>query len=662
MKKALFTLTLVLVIAEFIAMLILERVIGASLGAWVPAIIDAAFISAVAIFTVDLMIRNEWISIRVRQQGRSEWMRIETGAIVFITEAMIMFGLDLNALKLLEWQVIVFDAVFLASVSSIFIYFLVLKPAAHEELDDVFDSGDKKGLVTNAIFKYAGVVGLLCIILIWSYQQRLNEYEQELVDEEANALEIIALDYNDKLSSAVLDLLMLANQSETKELFNSLSHEHARGSLEQDYAYLAHLKPYYEQIRLLDKEGKEIIRIEQQNAEPYAVSEKNLQDKSKRYYFKDGFKLPEGQIYISPLDLNVEHGKIEYPLKPVIRLVTPFFDFGGNKLGVVVINLNANLLLEALKDRESLSLGNLMLLNSAGYYLMGPDSEVLWGFMFEARKHQRFDLKHPDIWPELKAKPLGVEVKEGDPYVFKRLQFSLDGPLVKKTGFSFWYLVSHISKEKRDKEFSDARNTMIILFLALSGFMAVVVAMLTRSTIKRKATERQMHRMAYFDVLTGLANRKLFHNKLEEEIDRANRHGSDLTLFYLDLDKFKPINDELGHDAGDEVLVEVARRLSACFRNYDTVARLGGDEFAAILPEAMIERDINHLSERIINAFERPFAARDEYRSLGVSIGIARLTDSNGDVDGLVHLADQAMYQAKARGGNTAEFCESACS
>ena len=106
-----------------------------------------------------------------------------------------------------------------------------------------------------------------------------------------------------------------------------------------------------------------------------------------------------------------------------------------------------------------------------------------------------------------------------------------------------------------------------------------------RDVSERKELERNLRRLAYTDALTGLPNRTLFHDRLKQGLAIASRRDSPLAVFFLDLDRFKVINDSLGHDVGDRVLISVAQRLGACLRDEDTLARLGGDEFAILLPE-----------------------------------------------------------------------------
>jgi diguanylate cyclase (GGDEF)-like protein len=183
----------------------------------------------------------------------------------------------------------------------------------------------------------------------------------------------------------------------------------------------------------------------------------------------------------------------------------------------------------------------------------------------------------------------------------------------------------------------------------------------TAANITSEFRARQtMTYLAYNDGLTGLANRVQFQKRLAECIARLERYGTAFTLLYLDLDKFKAVNDSLGHQAGDRLLIEVAKRLAAQLRKADLVARLGGDEFALILPDTADPGNVANLAMRLIHQTCLPFAIDGKELSIGVSIGIAIAPDNGNDADQIVRNADVALYRAKAEGGDSYCFFEAA--
>ena len=157
-------------------------------------------------------------------------------------------------------------------------------------------------------------------------------------------------------------------------------------------------------------------------------------------------------------------------------------------------------------------------------------------------------------------------------------------------------------------------------------------------------------RQANFDTLTGLPNRRLFRDRLEQEMKKMDRDHGQLVLMFIDLDHFKEVNDTLGHDAGDQLLIETSNRMMGCVRATDTVARLGGDEFAVILASVPNAQLAERIASAIIAALEAPFIIKTDTAHVSASIGITFFPDDAHDAESLMKNADQAMYAAKNQG------------
>ena len=169
---------------------------------------------------------------------------------------------------------------------------------------------------------------------------------------------------------------------------------------------------------------------------------------------------------------------------------------------------------------------------------------------------------------------------------------------------------------------------------------------------ERKAAEKELQHMAHYDLLTGLANRNLLPDRIEQAIERAKRHNSMFALLFFDLDCFKPVNDEYGHTIGDRLLQEVARRLKHVVRGNDTITRLGGDEFVVLLEELHNKRDAADTATKIIEAINIPCRIDGHYINVGSSVGISVYPSDSDDKYGLIKCADKAMYTAKTTGRN----------
>lgn len=166
----------------------------------------------------------------------------------------------------------------------------------------------------------------------------------------------------------------------------------------------------------------------------------------------------------------------------------------------------------------------------------------------------------------------------------------------------------------------------------------------------------ELHRLAYYDALTGLPNRQLFADRIEQAIAHAHRDQSSFSLLFLDLDRFKETNDRLGHRAGDSLLREVARRLRLAMREADTVARLGGDEFVIIVERTEADSDAAAVATKILQTLASPSHDFDSDTLASASIGIARYPRDGRSTDELMRNADQAMYRAKRDGHGLYRF------
>jgi diguanylate cyclase (GGDEF)-like protein/PAS domain S-box-containing protein len=175
------------------------------------------------------------------------------------------------------------------------------------------------------------------------------------------------------------------------------------------------------------------------------------------------------------------------------------------------------------------------------------------------------------------------------------------------------------------------------------------VALFSDVTEKKRRDELTW-RHANFDMLTDLPNRRMFHDRLRQEMIKTQRSGMKLVLLFMDLDRFKEVNDTLGHDKGDVLLSQVARRIVGCVRESDTVARLGGDEFTVILTEIVGLDSVERVAQNIIDALSLPFNLGTDLAHISASVGIAVYPTDSTDAAQLLNMADQAMYAAKNAG------------
>ena len=173
---------------------------------------------------------------------------------------------------------------------------------------------------------------------------------------------------------------------------------------------------------------------------------------------------------------------------------------------------------------------------------------------------------------------------------------------------------------------------------------------------EHKQTEAELHRLAYYDSLTGLPNRMLFNERLHQGLTGARRRNRLVALMLLDLDRFKVVNDTMGHEAGDSLLREIAARLQSSIRDGDTVSRLGGDEFALVFADVGEIQHVAQLAQKVLSQFAAPVSIGGHEVFIGASIGIALYPTDTEDTDSLLKFADSAMYHAKESGRNNYQF------
>jgi diguanylate cyclase (GGDEF)-like protein/PAS domain S-box-containing protein len=176
------------------------------------------------------------------------------------------------------------------------------------------------------------------------------------------------------------------------------------------------------------------------------------------------------------------------------------------------------------------------------------------------------------------------------------------------------------------------------------------VQIMFRDITERKLVEARLERLALYDTLTGLPNRTLFFDRVNQLLSLAKRNRYVLALLYVDLDRFKTVNDTWGHDAGDLLLAEAGRRMLSCIRSVDTIARMGGDEFIGICGRIAGPQDAAVVAEKIVAALSEPFLIKGHECVIGASIGISLFPHDGDDVETLVQKADTVMYRVKEGG------------
>ncbi len=630
---------------------------------------------------------------------------------------------------------------------------------------------------------------LLFTFILWEEDEHFREL---LAANESLQLELASRSITRDLETILPDIDLLTGSTQLKTFAFSQS-DTAREQLLEEWLTFLRQKRQYSVLRLIDTQGKERLRVDRYHGGLRVLEEHELQDKSHRYYFSEAIALGPGELYISPMDLEMERGKVLQPPIPMIRFAMPLFDAEGNKHGVFVISYMAERLLDHFEEMLGASRGHVSLLNGEGYWLRSlrdPDRE--WGFSLG--HDWTYEKAHPEAWTEIRDGDRGqfergehlfsfrtlypLEVAGGykaeddgdhqghyhidprsyrwkvvsdiDPVLLQQVmhqhlfglplaiglllmglaalgvwlrvrmqyerrrlhrQLALDALVVEATtdgvfitdaerrilsvndGFSritgydeaevlgrtprylsagfhdakllegIWRSLEiegrwqgEVSNRRKDgglyhewlslRRVEDERGGV----LNYVGIFSDITA--------RKREEQQLKHRAHHDALTGLPNRTLMEDRLRQILAHCRRGDGRAALMFIDLDRFKPINDEYGHEAGDAVLREVAARLSAVVREEDTVARLGGDEFVVLAGDGRSIDNLRALAERLLLELRRPFDIDGISCRISASIGVALFPDHGEEGDTLLKHADEAMYRIKQQGRDGVAFYE----
>jgi PAS domain S-box-containing protein len=338
------------------------------------------------------------------------------------------------------------------------------------------------------------VAGLVAWLL---YRTQVDANRSVIEVTQRHQIGLAAETITSDLGAVRSDLLYLADQPLLKNWLDTGA-ESARRELAADYLDFVRRKHDYDQLRLIDARGRERVRINWNGGHPDIVPAGALQHKGQRYYVRDSLRLKRNAVYVSPFDLNVEHGKVQSPPRPMIRFATPVFDSGGSKRGIVVLNYLGRHILDQLRRIGSQEPGTLWLLNADGYWLLGPRSADDWGFMFPARANRTFGRRYPAVWHAISSSGgHGDLVGHGGLFTYRKIapQAFASGDRLDKVGTRReWILVGHVSAAQLSSYGGHLAELFGWAYAAVGLFLAAVVSVVVHLRGRRLAAEQAMVR------------------------------------------------------------------------------------------------------------------------------------------------------------------------
>ena len=468
------------------------------------------------------------------------------------------------------------------------------------------------------------------------------------------------------------------------------------------------VNPQYLQIRLISAvdHGLELVRLDRDGHQMVPVTGVNLQEKAHFPYVFNTLPLRRGHVYLSDISINHEEGVHSGLHKPTVRVATPVVTDDGTVQGVIVINLDLNGLFDRLKS-DLPNAYQLYLSNHWGDYLIHPQAEQEFGFDQGRRvfiqeffkpvaalingqsasvvtRTESVETPSDALVAAFVRLPLGAA--ENKNFVILGLSQPLENVVreTRKLGLNTIQLILALSvlaillaavvsrvvtgplraMVKAMGQFSKehvaialpvhSHDEIGLLARTLNDMQTTLVTTMRDLNESREALKH----LAQHDGLTGLPNRALFNDRLQQALSQARRDQTRLALLFVDLDEFKAINDTYGHHVGDALLIAVAQRMSACVRHVDTVGRLGGDEFVVLLTYVDDASNALRVADKICSALNLPFDLDGLQVHISSSIGVAIYPEHGSTELALSKNADAAMYQAKVSGKNSIRLFE----
>ena len=383
--------------------------------------------------------------------------------------------------------------------------------------------------------------------------------------------------------------------------------------IELDFMTFSRARKRYNQIRILDTTGKEIVRVNYQQGQAEIVPQNQLQNKSGRYYFEDAIRLEQNQVFVSPLDLNKEHGQVEWPLKPMIRFGVPVFDSQGIKRGILLLNYFADELLQRFSEHEShmgvaehigLHGGKVILLNSDGYILKGEHHKHEWGFMFSERVNLTFGTFFPGTWEKIRREESGQFETSMGLFTFNTLYPLRQGQIVddarvpEDRRFSMnakdykWKAVSMVPRET----LYEAQNYRFSV--TLYAFMILIPTFFVGSWLVSRMIEMRAqmkkHAMRFSRLLENSMNELYILDSESLGFLGANR-GAQKGLGYnyseLQSLSFLDINSELDRASFEKLVSSLRSGTESKIKFLSTNKRKNGEQYAVeVQLELMIEK------------------------------------------------------------------------
>lgn len=333
----------------------------------------------------------------------------------------------------------------------------------------------KSFVLSMLLFNFAAAFGVYSM-----YRMDVSFFVQTRNVSEAMHNTITAQAVTVDLQTLFSDLRIAANHLEVRSFLDNPTPAN-RASVESEFANLCAISGAYDQVRLLDTSGDELIRVNSNSGKPAAVPRDALQNKGNRYYFIEAMKLRPGAVYVSPFDLNIENGRVERPFKPMLRVCMPIVARDGTRDAVIILNYLGQRILDDIVRRNPPNM-EVALLNEDGYWLLSADKDQEWGFMLDDRRDVSFASAHPETWSMIRESDQGQFMRPEGEYTFRTIELAPGGTVKVVSNPRRWKLVHFMPKSTVDAGISPLRTQYLGLFFGL--FLFILFGAMTRARYK----------------------------------------------------------------------------------------------------------------------------------------------------------------------------------
>ncbi|MFN6463290.1 MAG: ATP-binding protein [Nostoc sp. DedVER02] len=384
-------------------------------------------------------------------------------------------------------------------------------------------------LIKNFLTVFLPLSALVGSVVGAIYYQQVQTEKVVLKTNELSKVDLQTKVISGDFHSVVSDLMVIAKQNELQRILEGVDGE--QQALSREFLLFSRYKKLYDQIRFLDESGKEVVRVNFKKGEPEIVPEEKLQVQAKRYWFNDTLRLNQGEVFVSPLDLNIERGQVEQPLKPMIRFGTPVFDSRGQKRGIVVLNYFGAKLLDNFNQAFANVPSQGMLLNADGYWLKGAKPENEWGFMFSDRKNRTFGKAFPQEWQQISQKESGQFLTAEGMFTFATVYPLFEGQKSSTgAGQAFapsqnqintksyhWKIVSWVSPEMLTTKSNRFLSQLLLLYAGLVALIGIGSWLLAKASVNRQMAQLEL-RQSEAQLRELVEREKILKTRLSSQI------------------------------------------------------------------------------------------------------------------------------------------------